>query len=79
MVGRGISLRKPSVHASGRPQSEGERWSRVRHPPTIVSNIEDFAISRYTRNSLGEVYGGARVWQESCAWGRENQNLGVNF
>ena len=69
---RGISLQKPSVLDSGRPQWGGQPWSRLRMSPTIVSNIEDFAIFRNdTRNSLGEVYGGARVWQESCAWGRD--------
>ena len=39
-----ISLQKPSVHDWGRPQCEGELWRRLRITPTIVSNIEDFAI-----------------------------------
>ena len=69
---RGISLQKPSVDDSGRPQCEGHPRSRLRMPPTIVSNIEDFAFFLDTRNRLGEVYGAARVWQESCAWGRDN-------
>ncbi len=71
MVVRGISLQKPSVHDSGGLQCEGEPWSRLRMSPTIVSNIEDFAIFLHTRYRLAEVYGGARVWQDSCAWGRE--------
>ena len=71
MVVRGISVRKRSVHNSGGPQFEGEPWSRLGTPPTIVSNIEDFVIFLHTRYSLGEVCGGARVWQESCAWGRD--------
>ena len=68
---RGISLQKPSVHDWGRPQCAGELWRRLRITPTIVSNIEDFTIFLHTRYRLGEVYGGARVWQESCAWGRD--------
>ena len=68
---RGISLQKPSVHDSGRPQCEGEPWSRLRMSPTTLSDIEDFAIFLHTRYRLGEVCGGARVWQESCAWGRD--------
>ena len=44
MPGRGISLQKPSVHDWGRPQYAGELWGRLRITPTIVSNIEHFAI-----------------------------------
>ena len=29
------------------------------------------------RNSLAEVYGGARVCQESCAWGRDNKTYNL--
>ena len=45
--------------------------------PTIVSDFMEIEIFRYyyTRNRLGEVYGGARVWQESCAWGRDKLSL----
>ena len=71
IVVRGISLQKPSVHDSGRPQCEGELWSRVRISPTIVSNIMEIVIFPDTGYRLGESYGGARVWQESCAWGRD--------
>ena len=81
MPGRGISLQKPSVHDWGRPQCEGELWRRLRITPTIVSNIEDFEIFRYddTRYRLGEVYGGARVCQESCAWGRDKKTQKRDF
>ena len=53
---RGISLQKPSVHDWGRPQYAGEPWRRLRIPPTIVSNIENFTIFRISpgRYSLGE-------------------------
>ena len=71
---RGIWVQKPSVHDSGRPQCEGDLWSRLRTSPTTLSNIMEIAIFDIWsgRDRLGEVYGGARVWQESCAWGREN-------
>ena len=76
MLVRGISLQKPSVRDSARPQCEYELENRVAHPPTMLSNIEDFAIFPNIGNSLGEVCGGARVWQESCAWGRDKIFLG---
>ena len=44
IAGRGISLQKPSVHDLGRPQCDGEPWSRLGTLSTILSNIEDFAI-----------------------------------
>ena len=44
IAGRGISLQKPSVHDSGRPQCDGEPWSRLGTHSTTLSNIEDFAI-----------------------------------
>ena len=34
------------------------------------SKIAIFATT-YIGDRLGELYGGARVWQESCAWGRD--------
>ena len=74
MPGRGIWLQNPSVPDRGRPQCEGKLWRRLRITRTIVSNIEDFAIFSFwpaTRYRLGEVYGGARLWQESWAWRRE--------
>ena len=75
--GRGIWLQKPSVHDSGRPQCEGDLWSRLRTSPTTLSNIMEIAIFEIWpgRDRLGEVYGGARVWQGSCAWGRDNNTL----
>ena len=70
---RGISLQNPLVHDSGRLQCEGEPWSRLRMSPTMLSDIEDFVIFRNTRYRLGGVYGGARAWPESCAWGARQQ------
>ena len=47
--------------------------------PTIVSDFMEIEIFRYyyTGDRLGEVYGGARVWQESCAWGRDYRIITV--
>ena len=66
IVGRGISLRKRSVHDSGRPQCAGERWSRVRHPPTIVSNILKIAIFEIWPGHRGQA-GGSLRWSEGLA------------
>ena len=76
--GRGIWLQKPSIHDSGRPQRDVDLWSRLRTSPTTLSNIMEITIFEIWpgRDRLGEVYGGARVWQESCAWGRDNAKSG---
>ena len=47
---------------------EYELWNRLTRPRKTQKT---YIFRDDIRNSLGEVYGGARVWQESCAWGRE--------
>ena len=61
IVVRGISLQKPSVHYSGRPQCEGELWSRLRMPPTIEKSC-------FLRNYIhrGQA-GGSLRWSEGLA------------
>ena len=54
---------------SGAGHSPKERSGvDCRHPEKLKKPIFSVTDIRY---SLGEVYGGARVCQESCAWGRE--------
>ena len=65
---RGILLDNLSGHVVGRPQPEGELWSRLQRPR---KKTKTDILGYYIGDSLGEVYGGARVWQESCAWGRD--------
>ena len=65
---RGIFFYENAGNVGGRPQPEGEVWSRLQ---TVRKTLKT-DIFRDIRYSLGEVYGGARVWQESCAWGRDN-------
>ena len=59
----------------GKPEPENERWNRLTTPRKTQKTYIFPDTHTHTRNSLGEVYGGARVWQESCAWGRDNQEV----
>ena len=62
LVVRGIWLEKPSGHVLGKPQPEGELWSRLQTPR---EKSKTYIFRDDTRYSLGEVYGGARVCQEA--------------
>ena len=66
MPARGISVQKPSVHDRGRPQCEGELWSRLRITPTIVSNIENFAFFSVWPGHRGQP-GESLRWSEGLA------------
>ena len=60
---------------SGAGHSPKERSGvDCKHPE--INRKPVFSITD-TGYSLGEVYGGARVWQESCAWGRDKINFRV--
>ena len=67
---RGIFFNENSGKVVGKPEPENERWNRFA-PSRKTQKTDIFPDIRY---SLGEVYGGARVWQESCAWGREKSD-----
>ena len=54
------SLQKPSQHTSGTSQTEGQPRGRLPEPPTMSTNIEDFAIFGYRTLQKSYVVEGER-------------------